>query len=204
MIDATTFAEGLTRIGIAVRQPADAATLRVYFDALADDTDAEEWPQFCRWAVRASAFAWFPKVAELLDALRRFRGEQPVGAEGTAAYDRVLASGTYSPQGGTSWTFRGVLESCGRAAAEAFQEAGAHHAFATTWDEAKRRERFVAAYVEAVRAGPSSRLLPAASERKALPSGEGLPSSAAEVRGILRELADRARAAEPEPARKRA
>jgi hypothetical protein len=168
VIDKLLFAEGLARVGIAVRQPADAATLRVYHDALADQTSADEWPAFCEWAVRSCAFAWFPKVAEFLDALRRFRGERPVGAEATAAYERVLAAGTYTAECGASWTYRGVLEACGKAAADAFLAAGGHLAFATTWDEGKRRERFVVAYAEALRAEPGSRLLPAASERKAL------------------------------------
>ena len=158
MIERAEFAEGLAKIGIAVRQPADAATMAVYHDVLGARTNAEEWRRFVLWALCASRWTWFPKLSEIQDALRAFRGERPLSAEANQAYERVLRSGVYSPEAGTSWTFRGIRDRCGEAAAEAFLAAGGNAAFETTWDEAKRRERFIAAYSEAVRENPATAL----------------------------------------------
>jgi hypothetical protein len=169
MIEQEPFFEGLVRIGIAVRQPADAATLRVYHDALKHETTAEEWDVFTRQAVVGGVFDWFPKVKELVGALGQFRGELPIEAEAGAAYDRVVECRSYAPQGGGSWNFRQVQRECGQAAAAAFLAAGGHHAFATTYRESERRAAFIASYVRAARADKGARLLPQASERPALP-----------------------------------
>jgi len=56
----------------------------------------------------------------------------------------------------------GVEAACGRAAVEAFQAAGAGSAFATTWDESKRRAR-LKAYKITVREEPADRV---ASDRR--------------------------------------
>lgn len=180
MIARTDFTEGLTQIGIAVRQPADAATLAVYHDVLGSRTDAPEWRSFVAWALAGGRWRWFPKLAEVQDALREFRGEKPLLVEATEAYERALASGSYTAEGGTSWTFRSVLERCGHAAAEAFLAAGGSAGFATTWDESKRRERFCEQYMEAVRESPDAKLLPPGAAMKALPSGG--PFTAAEAK----------------------
>jgi hypothetical protein len=189
VIEAAEFAEGLTRIGIAVRQPADAATIAVYHDVIGPYTTAEEWRAFVRWALVAARWRWLPKVPEIQDSLREFRGERPLMSEATDAYERVLKAGQYTPEGGTVWIYRAVRETCGDAAAEAFLAAGGNAAFATTWDEGKRRERFAAAYVVAVRAEPTAGLLPAG-PTKALPSGEAPPTreDAAAVVEKLREM----------------
>lgn len=189
MIDFKAFVAGLTRIGIAVRQPADSATMAVYHDALSDQTTAEEFEAFSRWSVRACDWSWFPKLRELTDALRKFRGAPPLEAEAAEAYERVLASGVYTPQGGTSWSFRGVLESCGRAAAEAFLVAGGPSAFVTSWKETERREKFTHAYAEAVREEPEDKLLPAGAPMRALPPAP-MPSDR-EAGEILREIRQR-------------
>lgn len=169
-MDRRDFAEGLTRIGVALRQPPDVATLGVYYDSLAGEADTQEWSSFCRWAVDSGRWQWFPKVTEVRDALRAFRGESPVEAEAAEAYQRVLEASDYMPEAGAVWAYRSIVERCGRAAAEAFLVAGGQSAFATTWDEAKRRQRFVEAYVMAVRDEPETKLLPAG-EVKALPPG---------------------------------
>lgn len=196
MIEATDFTEGLTRIGIATRQPADAATLAVYHDVIGPQTTVEEWLPFVQWALASGRWKWFPRTAELQDALREFRGGRPLLVEASDAYERVLAAGTYTPEGGTSWNYRGILKACGDAAAEAFLAAGGNSAFATTWDEAKRRERFVQAYAEAVREEPASALLPPGNEPKALPSGEAEPSRE-DATTVIRKLQDLA-GVEPE------
>lgn len=154
--------------------------------ALEDETDSAEWVAFCRVAVRQNGWKFLPSVPELVDALHEFRGEPALEPEASRAYEAVIASGTYTPEG-TVWVYRTVLERCGRAAAEAFQAAGAHHAFASTWAEDKRRERFIGAYIPAARAEPQSRLLPASTEpQKALPAGPQVmpPSDIALVRKI--------------------
>jgi hypothetical protein len=184
------FAEGLIRLGLAVRQAPDAATLSVYFDSLGDEILEDEWNRFTRWAAKVDRFTpHFPKLAELRAALREFRGAMPLEAEAALAYDRVIGSGTYQAQGGTTWNARAIRERCGAAAAEAFLAAGGHHAFATTWNEAQRRERFNAAYCVAVRQDASTGLLSSGHETKALP--ETAPPSVDEARRILRNLAGR-------------
>lgn len=189
MIEFELFVEGLTKIGLALKQPYGAASLTLYHDLIGPQTTAEEWPRFVvamlkaqRWPERS------PNVPELQDALREFRGARPVLVEATEAYERVLVSGVYQPEGGTVWSYRGLKESCGEAAADAFLAAGGNAAFSTTWDEAKRRERFVAGYVEAVREEPMAALLPAV-PTKALPPGEA-PPSREEAVTVLRRLRD--------------
>lgn len=174
MIEFEPFVAGLTKIGLALKQPYGAASLTVYHDILGTQTDAEEWPRFVHWALKTSRWTpHTPDVPQIQAALREYRGARPLMAEATEAYEQVLASGIYTPEGGTTWNYRTVKERCGQAAAEAFLAAGAHSAFATTWNEDKRRERFVAVYSEAVRENPAN----------ALPSGgtKALPAARLEL-----------------------
>jgi hypothetical protein len=182
------FGRGLARIVKACRQEVDDVTLEVYTEALCYDTEPAEWDAFTLHVVRSGRFSWFPKVAELIDALREFRGERPLYLEAAEAYARVMDAGQYTAEGGTSWNYRTVAERCGRAAAEAFLAAGGPTAFATTWDEARRRERFLAAYQQAAREVPASRLLPAGPEAKALPPAPDAPISDTEAKGFLEQL----------------
>lgn len=161
MIDRATFTAGMSVIALQLNLPAVKQTLDAYHLALADETDPAEWRRFFTGAVKRFGWRFLPTVPQLLDALREFRGAPPLEAEAIEAYERVLQAGAYTPEGGTSWTFRGVRESCGRAAAEAFLEAGGNGAFANTFRESERRERFVASYVQAARGEPEARLLPA-------------------------------------------
>ena len=164
------FAEGLNRIGVAMRQPPDKATLSVYYDTIGLQVEGQEWLAFSRWCVDRDRFhIYFPKVADLRAALREFRGAPPLAVEATRAYERVLESGTYTATGGTSWNYRAVRERCGEAAARAFLAAGGHNAFAITFGEDGRRARFVAAYADAARANPDAALLPAGPRTHALP-----------------------------------
>jgi hypothetical protein len=187
------FSEGLVRIGLAVRQAPDAATIGVYFDSIGHQVDEDEWDRFARWAVDVDRFTtFFPKLAELRDALREFRGARPLEVEAGAAYERVCAAGVYAPLGGTTWTYRAVAAACGRAAADAFLAAGGSAAFETTWNESKRREVFLREYIDAARAEPAARLLPAAPEGKALPPAEGdREPTATEARDLVRAIARR-------------
>lgn len=197
MIEFKAFVEGLTSIGLALKQPYGAASLTLYHDLIGPHTDAEEWPRFVvamlqaqRWPGRS------PNVPELQDALREFRGQRPLLVEATDAYERVLAAGIYTAEGGTTWSFRAIRETCGDAAAEAFLAAGGNAAFSTTWDEAKRRERFAAAYAEAVREEPRAALLPVGEAVKLLAPIEALPTRE-EATTVIRRLQD---IAEVEPA----
>lgn len=193
------FANGMDRIGIATRQPADAATKLVYYDSLRYQVDAQEWDRFTQYAVDTDRFpVHFPKLAEIRDALRDFRGQRPLIVEASEAYERVLAAGVYTPEGGTTWNYRSIREKCGDAAAEAFLAAGGNSAFATTWNEDKRRERFVAMYAEAVRDEPTAALLPPASV-KALPPAEA-PPTREEATSVIRKLQDLAGVEPAKPA----
>lgn len=190
MIEFEPFVIGLTKIGIALRKPYDPASLTVYHDVIGPRTNADEWERFVAWALAADRWRIFtPTVPDLQDALREFRGQRPVLVEATEAYDRVIAAGVYSPEGGTSWNYRAIKESCGDAAAEAFLAAGGNSAFATTWGEDKRRERFVSGYSEAVREEPMAALLPAGPTKLlAAPVVEASREEAVSVIGRLREL----------------
>jgi hypothetical protein len=173
MIEMRDFLPGLTRLAVASRQAVDEATFEVYREALGLEVDAEEWEAFTLNCVRYDRFpTWFPKVSEIRDALREWRGDPRLEVEAMAAYERVLEAGNYSPEGGTTWSYRGVREKCGLAAAEAFLAAGSHSAFATTFSEAQRRKLFVQEYLLAARGNPEGRLLPAASEPLRLGSGK--------------------------------
>jgi len=166
MIDMADFLPGITRLAIASRQAVDEATFVVYHEALGHDVDSDEWEAFTLRCVQTDRFpTWFPRVSEIRDALHESRGATPLMAEAVAAYERVLAAGTYAPEGGTSWNYREVARRCGTAAAVAFQAAGGHAAFETTYFEQKRRAAFVEEYVQAARERPESRLLPAAEPR---------------------------------------
>lgn len=172
----------------------DEATLEVYTEALCYQTDTAEWAAFMRQTIDTGCLGsrFLPSVPDLLDALREFRGLPALGGEAAQAYDRVLEARTYSPEGGASWNYRSVKTACGPAAAEAFLEAGGHHAFATTWDESKRRERFIAAYTVAARAVPHGRLLPAGRVPIALPAAPDEPAGQLEAEEVLRQVEARA------------
>lgn len=198
MIEFERFVEGLALIGVALKQPYGPASLTGYHDILGSQTDGEEWPRFVkamlerqRWPGRS------PNVPDIQDALREFRGQRPMLVESIDAYDRVLGAGIYSPEGGTTWNYRHIREACGDAAAEAFLAAGGNAAFATTWNEDKRRERFAVAYAEAVREEPMAALLPPGQEIKALPP---VPEpTREEARSVIDKLRDMVGAEEEKP-----
>lgn len=158
-------------------------------------TDPDEWGGFTRETVAAGRWTWFPKVVELLDALREYRGRPSLEAEAIVAYERVTKSAEYTPEGGATWNFRRVLDTCGRAAADAFLEAGGHWAFATTWDESKCRERFIAAYQQEARETPETRLLPAKPEER--PQLAAAPNQA-EAESFVAKVAEHA-GVKPQP-----
>lgn len=193
MIDRATFAEGLSRLAIATQaQDVNEATLNVYFDALGQRTSAEEWRRFSLAVVASGRFRFLPTVAEILDALREGRGERPLEVEAIETYERVIASGQYTPAGGTFWEFRRVRETCGEAAAQSFLAAGGNAAFRTDWDEPKRRSEFVRVYVKTVRSDPATRLL-ATSRRPALAVGaEPEAPGRAEAGSLLRLIHEKA------------
>jgi hypothetical protein len=183
------------RLAVATRaQDVNRGTVEVYFDALAPRADDGEWRRFTVAAVASGRFRFFPTVAELLDALHEHRGERLPEAEAVEAYERVLGAGTYTPQGGTTWNYRAVRESCGVAAAEAFLAAGGDGAFRSNWDEAKRRAAFVRAYAAAVRDDASKRLLPTGPMRALAAGDDHHEPTRAEAGSILRLVGERARA----------
>jgi hypothetical protein len=204
------FAVGLSKLAASCRQELDDLTVEVYTEALSPLVDPDEWDEFVLSAIRAGRFGAFkfPATAELLDALREFRGAPTLEGEAAQAYDRVLASGTRRPDGeGTYWDHRRIVEACGPAAREAFLAAGGHNAFATTWNEAKRRDQFIAAYLRAARDEPATRLLPAGDQPKQLPSGAELVTASidqAKAREVVRRLRELAGLGPEEPERPKA
>ena len=142
------FTAGLTRIAIATSKDLDSATLEVYRDALAHQTTPEEWDRLCRVSVQSGRWSWFPKVKEILDALSEFqgsgRGELLKTAD--AAYEAVKNAGSYSPETGTTWTYRAVRDALGEVAALAFLDAGGGPSFGYGHDD-QRRRLFVAAFM---------------------------------------------------------
>ena len=175
MIEMRDFLPGLSRLAVASRQAVDEATFEVYREALGPEVDADEWEAFTLNCVRCDRFSWFPKVSEIRDALREYRGDPRLPVEAVAAYERVMECGTYHPEHGTRWSYREIRERCGLAAAEAFMAAGSHNGFAHTpekYGDAFRRKLFVEEYILAARGNPEGRLLPAAPEPRLIGTGE--------------------------------
>jgi hypothetical protein len=185
------FSAGLRVIGEQLQKPVSASTQAAYFAALAEETNADEWARFVLAAPKRYGWEFLPTVPKLLDALRSFRGERPVDIEAAEAYERVMASGTYKPEGGTTWNYRTVAEKCGRAAAEAFLAAGGPEAFRVTneqWNHDKRRNAFVAAYQQAAREEPSARLLPPVDAPKQIEGDKDPRITPTEAKGFLEKL----------------
>lgn len=183
-------------------QAATKERIDAFYLGLAEESNDEEWAEFTRVAPKRFGWRFLPSVPDLMDALAEFRGEPNVNVEASEAYERVLGSGTYTAEAGTIWSQRTVSEKCGRVAAEAFMAAGGPNAFATSWDEAKRRERFMAAYRETARDRPSDRLLPAPAVAGLLPvpAGHEAPEiTDTEAKGFLEKLRELVPDAVPEP-----
>lgn len=203
MIDLVTFTGGLSVMALQLNQPATAELLKAYHMGLEDETTPEEWRAFIRVAPKRYGWKFLPTVPQIADALAEFRGQPSLEVEASEAYQRVLESGTYTAEAGTVWSQRAVSDKCGRAAAEAFMAAGGPQAFASSWDESRRRERFFAAYRESARDRPADRLLPAGDEQKLLPvpAGHEAPEfTKSEAKGFLDKLRELVPEAVPQPA----
>lgn len=178
--------DGLSQLAAALQRPQEGTTLALYAERLAARVDAREWASAVAEWTLVAPWRHFPALPELFAAYQArvdaAEGRRPAEVEAVDAYTRVLQAGTYSPEGGTAWTYRGVVESCGKAAAEAWLAAGAHEAFATSWNADERRRTFLAAYLEAAREQPETRLLPWN------PAGE-LPAAAEPATALPREQA---------------
>ncbi len=189
-------------IALKLNQPVTAEMLKAYHSGFEAVTDPAEWEAFCKAAPIRFRWKFIPKEPELFDALMQYRGEPSVAeldrqlsTEAGEAYQAVMDSGIYTAEGGTSWNYRTVVEKCGRAAGEAFVSAGGPNAWATTWNESKRRDAFLAAYQVAVREQPamSMRALPAPSggEQKQIGAGEAEVDpqlTPTEAKGFLEKL----------------
>jgi hypothetical protein len=196
------FAARLGFIGLKLRQAIGDPTALAYFEDFMNETDREEWEAFTRVATRQFGWKWVPTATELHDALREWRGEPALDVEAAKAYEATVQSGLYDAEYGTKWSYRRVLDLVGKAAADAFLAAGGHHAFATTFKESDRRERFVASYVSDARANPAARALPAGEEPRQLEGGEEPPKmSAEEAREAMRRIAGFTKVEGPQPMR---
>lgn len=189
MINQQDLAAGLGTLALQLRQAINEAEIGAYHLVLGDATDGAEFRAFVQVAVRRFGWRYFPSVPELLDALQEFRGRAPLNREAVDAYEAVCATRNYNAVSGAVWDYRSVLARCGRAAAEAFVAAGADSAFRTSWQEDKRRERFIAAYTTAARAEPLYRLLPAAGSGTTPGLPPGPEVSAVEAPALLLKVA---------------
>jgi hypothetical protein len=187
MNDRPTISGELSRIGIAFHRPYDVAQLVTF--AIGLDVPAEEFAAFVRWALSRGRWQYLPNLVEIQDALRQYRNNgETLEAEAVRAYEAVLEAYEYTPEGGTLWTYRGVRDRCGDAAAQAWLAAGGWTAFATTWREDQRRDRFLKAYATEVRAEPESRLLPQGPMLRALPAAPADPISRETAGQVLERL----------------
>lgn len=193
MIEQAEFGAGLGVIALQLNKPITSPVIKAYYAAFEGGTDPDEWAAFARVAALRFGWQFLPTVPQLHDALEEFRGSAPLQREATEAYEQVLAAGEYAAEAGTVWTYRRVLKVCGRAAADAFLAAGGHYAFSTTWDEAKRRERFLAEYAVVARQVPSERLL-SAGAAPALPSGVDIPGNPRMTEDEAAKVMERVRA----------
>lgn len=172
------FASGMASLGLAFGVEADVAVNELWHMATRHLSDAE-WDAAVIRTVQSvtTTYGKFPAPGLLLA-----HAQPELPGEAATAYDRVLASGVYTAEGGTTWSYRSIAAACGRAAAEAFLAAGGDSAFRSTFRESDRRERFLAAYQQAAREAPSSRLLPAAEpERPQIAAPEITASEAVSV-----------------------
>jgi hypothetical protein len=202
-INLEDFSVGLGVIALKLNQPVTAEMLKAYHSGFEAVTDPVEWEAFCKAAPIRFRWTFIPKEPQLFDALMQYRGapsvaelDRQLSTEAGEAYQRVMDSGIYTAEGGTSWNYRTVVEKCGRAAGEAFVSAGGNEAFRVTdekWNHDKRRNAFMSAYQVAVRESPemSMRALPApkADEQKQLTSGAADPQlTEGEAKGFLDKL----------------
>jgi hypothetical protein len=201
-INLEDFSVGLGVIALKLNQPITAERLKACHSGFEAVTDPVEWEAFCKAAPIRFRWAFIPKEPELFDALMQYRGapsvaelDRQLSTEAGEAYQAVMDSGIYTAEGGTSWNYRTVVEKCGRAAGEAFVSAGGPTAWATTWNESKRRDAFLAAYQVAVREQPalSMRALPApkVDEQKQIGAGEEKADpqiTQTEAKGLLEKL----------------
>jgi hypothetical protein len=165
MIDEARFATGMHALGAAFNRVVTGDVLHVYLEVLGARLDDAAWDRAYRRALEAETF--FPPPSVLLryglcDAT-------PPTALAGHAYAAIVAAF----EDGRSLGYRDVLDSQGRAAAEAFVAAGGNRAFA--WcepaSEPFRRRDFLQAYVEQVEADPIL-ALPPGKEAAQLPPGE--------------------------------
>ncbi len=197
----------LSDLAAVLQRPQTAETLALYAKALAMRVKAQPWDEaMADWRL-AAPWTHFPALPALFAAYQArvdaAEGRRPVEVEAVDAYTRVLQAGSYSPEGGTTWTYRGVLDRCGKAAAEAFLAAGGDEVWreANDYRAEQRRSAFLAAYIAAAREQPEARLLPWSPERAPqLAAGAEVPQLATrtEAREVLRRLDPVAVAPKPE------
>lgn len=202
MIDLSSFTVGLGAIALQLNQAATVEKIRAYHEILGPETTPDEWLAFVRGtptiqpAVKRFGWRFLPAVPELLDALEVHRGRESLGVEAVRAYERVLATRTYTVDGEAVWVYRQVIEVCGVAAGIAFLAAGGGEAFRTTYGEDRRRERFIAAYTAEARSAPAGRLGAAAP----LALGDGAPIPVEDAKRIIQQIEARAAALPKEEA----
>ena len=79
MIEVKAFSQGLGAFALAVRQPLDPATIKLYhgvLDGLSKSDMTREWGMYVAWCLKTGEWAeWFPKLEELRDSFSRWRIE---------------------------------------------------------------------------------------------------------------------------------
>jgi len=174
----TEFAEGLARIGLSV-QHKPTGRPGVYFDAVGHQTTAEEWREFCRRSWKPGAGCGSRRCARSSTlcgssaASRRSRPRPP------GPMSASLRRGTTRPRGAqagnTGRSGKRAERPLLRRSWPPAERRVLHHL-----EEAKRRDRFLAAYAEAVRTIPARSCYPRARRRRRFQvQPRAIPTSAA-------------------------
>jgi hypothetical protein len=157
MKDRARFASTMTAMALVLPgRPLTDPTLEVYWRVLADLTDAELERAATAILRDTSRPVFFPTPAELLLAARP---RDPAAAMRTLDRLRLLAE--YSPRVGDTWSVSRIRAELGEAAVTAYLVAGASSGMRELADPAHApfvRNRFVAAYDEAVARNPLAAL----------------------------------------------
>lgn len=183
------FSAGMAVLARAFGVKPEREMVSLWWDAVGHLTD-RAWDGAVMRTVQIteSTYGKFPPPGLVLKHV-----EPELAGEAVAAYERVIAAGVYGAESGTVWTYQRVHDTCGRAAADAFLEAGAHEAFRSEFGSDRRRERFLAAYQREARERPAARLKAGDPEAKLLPAGDAEPMTRPQATSALEAIANVAR-----------
>jgi hypothetical protein len=182
--DIDSFSHGLIRLGVLARQSYSPEESALAYEMLGPRVSGPEWIRFVAGFCSSWRGRFLPTIVELRAALDRYQGIPSVEEEAVEAWDRVVKSSYYSPDGGAYWDAGRIRRECGTAAAFAFRAIGGDAALRSSWRDEQKRERFIGIYVATVGLDPEARLLPPPEQRK-------LDEEKPDALPITREFAER-------------